>query len=449
MKHLDANDIANINAFTQRWGQRFTNASQPVDVVTFYDLAEECRDLNFELDQHKGLHSMSAKYPGSFNIKYPAVLPPILRNVNDLKMLCSAVYTQAVYLNILGKQLTKLSNSATRCWFVFMLNRISELSRSEDSFHYGELFRGKCIGVRIISSNIVESDRCLIPEMSRQEFVVPPGNGICFLESAYDDAVAPPYKSRSLFFTAQDIDHMYIKKELSDFFRHPHYIQPQVGEQKWKMLLYNETGDVFVYRGPLGANCFGETSEERKVAKNISDRLRMIAGEPDIYGFNDPCYEKQVSCITLELESAIRRVSSCDTLDSQCREMKNLIVIDRYKQYMSIEQHDSKGNHIFHQYDLRSRIVQELKKFPAETLFRKFGDKKCSATRPEDGEERYKITVEYSYGEPYVVSGVFIKDEVPLDYLDFASSIASIVNDFGIIAMLSPREYYDGGCEHK
>ena len=113
-----------IHLFCKRWEELLPSGEQAEH--EFADsFGEECEELGFQMDT---ANEFSKRYPGCFSTGN-SVIDKVINTIDDVDLLGSAVFSQWRYLTHWAYMFTL--NEKTVHWFLLVLDRMKELTRSE------------------------------------------------------------------------------------------------------------------------------------------------------------------------------------------------------------------------------------------------------------------------------------------------------------------------------
>ena len=113
----------NTKEFVQKWLQKFQDPNICyIELVEHY-FADDCRELEFEMDCG---HAFCERYGSAFN--NVDELLKIIDEINDIKLLGSAVFSKWRYFNHWAYSGAEILEPKNREWFIIALKRLEELT---------------------------------------------------------------------------------------------------------------------------------------------------------------------------------------------------------------------------------------------------------------------------------------------------------------------------------
>ena len=113
----------NIKEFTEKWLERFQDLNICyIELVEHY-FADDCQALGFEMDCGHAFHE---HYGNAIN--NADELLKIIDEIDDIRLLGSAIYSQWRYFNHWAYSGAEILESENREWFIIALKRLEELA---------------------------------------------------------------------------------------------------------------------------------------------------------------------------------------------------------------------------------------------------------------------------------------------------------------------------------
>lgn len=428
---FDERTLKYIGIWSQKWAIYCLDPQSNPDINQIESFLEEGRALGIKPDTMLGGNSFHSRYPDGANYNNVTPLPNILRDCTNVEMLCGAVMNQAMFLNSRYMGSPFFINNSARCWFVMMLNRISDLSAGVHRLNEYQSFRGKCIGFRLLSNNS-SNEKTHSSLFSRQYIACNLNGGLCFVESPFDHTDSPVGKHRFFYDNVKSKNIVSIIEQLGDFFSKKRNIPEYDDEAHWELVLYSDNGNRYKYVGPISPMCFGVDKATMSFANKLCGMLVNILGEPDLYLFDSVFYSKDVMSVTLDFrdinsdESSGIVANSIDTPDRR-------IELDRYHKRVAITRWEN--SRVVYKCSYIGRDAMKLvKSLDGEKLFSYF---KSLENENNNNNHNlyghcgtYDFTVRYTQGAPYHVKG-FFREELPSEYRDIIEQIRDLLVDRG------------------
>ena len=116
-------DIEQVYTFAVRWLNKFRDPNINIEELEDHIMANDCNSLGFIMDCG---NAFSKKYGQAFS-DYTE-LSKIIDDVNDIKLLVSAIYSRWRYFNrwaYSGEEILKRENLS---WFILALDRLATLA---------------------------------------------------------------------------------------------------------------------------------------------------------------------------------------------------------------------------------------------------------------------------------------------------------------------------------
>ncbi len=125
MNHTKGRAYLNqVHAFACKWIEKFRDPDMHYTELVDHWMADDCQSLGFIMDCGK---SFSEKYNINASYNYNA-LREIIREINDIQLLGSAVYSQWRYFNHWAYSGDEILIPENRAWFLLALEHLKVLS---------------------------------------------------------------------------------------------------------------------------------------------------------------------------------------------------------------------------------------------------------------------------------------------------------------------------------
>lgn len=237
-------EMAQIHEFAVKWCDKFIDKNiNYIELVDHY-MADDCDALGFEMDCG---HAFSKKY-GNVANNFEA-LERIIRQVTDIPLLSSAIYSQWRYFNHWAYSGAKILEPQNRAWFTIALSRLAELSDG-----HVVLFKGETQKVRIISNNICYGPASEPNEEVEQYITVNSEGRVWFSAYNFGSGYSEHEKSRSKIYKIDKDAATKVLDSIAAYFRNEYIEVFATGIGEWNMEITNTEGKVYKFRGSLCAD---------------------------------------------------------------------------------------------------------------------------------------------------------------------------------------------------
>ena len=139
-------EIDKIHNFAKKWLGEFKNPTVSYEKLVSHDFGEECSELGFQV--YCG-HIFTEKYG---KINDPKVFKEALKDITDINLLGSAIYSKWNYFNSWAYSSAEILEDKNHEWFILALEHLAKLSEAKP---YGNIKKIKIISNKISSEHYI------------------------------------------------------------------------------------------------------------------------------------------------------------------------------------------------------------------------------------------------------------------------------------------------------
>lgn len=205
----------------------------------------------------------------------------------------------------------------------------------------------------------------------------------------------------------------------------------------WVLAITNTDDMAFLFRGALCCTNL-ELSE-------ISTSLREALGMPYLYLFDGECCKDRIEKVTLEYEMAdvlkppAHAAKEQEEIELSYRE--RVLIYRKAGVVVQIQQYGN-GFETAKEFHANSAVSELLNDIYSDDLFSQMPNNPLEATPDPQRYRKYRLSVEFLYGEPLELAGSFEKDGLPSDFPKFAEAVLRFIQHFcSAQEVLSPNIY--------
>ncbi len=424
-------DNKKIYKFAIKWRDKFMEEDIDYTHLVGKMLADECKELGFIMDCGK---SFIDRYPKAFN-DY-RILEDIIDNVDDMKMLGSAIYSQWRYYNHWAYNSADILKTQNRKWFVLAFNRLASLT-GENPF----VFSGEPLKIRIISNTIHHGPMPNPEDEIEQRFTMDSDGNVSFASYAFGSGIHQHKQIKSDNWTIDKDDAKKILMTLASYFGRENKAISCEDAGHWYLEMTNTAGKDYVFKGSL---CKKLILNKVDISELIRDTLNMY----ELYLFDENTYDDRIDKILIEYErnsqtiNVNKNISSCAMIDNKgLVDYSEHLIIDRKQDEIQYIRNISKDCILSNSYKIKDGISALLDEISDRDLLSKKIENDKKVERRACDDKHYRVVIDYKIANQKIISGSFDKHGLPDGWAEFADRIYHFINFYGDGEILSPCIY--------
>lgn len=418
-----------VNCFALKWLAKFQDISATERSVTD-GFAEDCFALGFKMDCGQ---AFDEAYPSaSQGVKE---LEAIIDQVDDIPLLGSGIFSRWRYVTH-WDQYASLLDANYRPWFIVALTRLASISEGEQKLP--PLFVGSPVKMRLVSNRIGYGP-CPEPDDEVEQRLVIHSTGKACISRYLNGPGAggkPIRKStRRLCIPLENA--LDILNRLKDYYSSYHELAFVTDVGTWDLFLTNSDGKTFRYTGFFCA-------EEGSFFSDISRELRGRLNMPDIYAFDGNYVEDRIERIELDYRR-VRKLKPPETFDPDSVyatwNYGERITINRADDTIEYFQKIAQECDVLRRYHVLEGVSYFLDSWDVGTLFKRFYEAPTDAAVDPLDVNEYTLTVNYLYGSPLEITGIYDRDGLPTDWPKFMEELVDFLNFYSAGELVAPSIY--------
>lgn len=419
-----------IHEFAIRWFEKYRNSSTK-EYEVGEGFGDECFALGFEMDCGK---AFEAEFPDTNALNDYEALDKIIEQVQDVSLLCSAIFSKWRYVThwTFGEQLLSPQN---RPWFILAFGRLAALTSEDGTNPF--IFEGQVQKIQITSNNIGYGPCPEPDEEVEQKLTIVADGRVWFSGYNYGQGFEQYERGRTKSYSIRKEAAAYILNAVGTYFSNDYDTVFATDIGSWEMTITNTEGKPYHFKGSLCCDFYVD-------GVDLSDLIRDTLDMPDLFVFDGNYKPDRVDKITIDYHRVTKikpKVPISDTVEYCTWDYSEQLVIDRETETLEHTQHVGSGCIITRKYYVQEGVIGLLDDLDADCLFEHIvGNAPDVITDPLETKD-YEITVEFKKRPQLVIKGTYDKNGLPSDFPELAEDILDFMQFYGIGEILNPSVY--------
>ncbi len=419
-----------IHEFAIRWFEKYRNSSTK-EYEVGEGFGDECFALGFEMDCGK---AFEAEFPDTNALNDYEALDKIIEQVQDVSLLCSAIFSKWRYVThwTFGEQLLSPQN---RPWFILAFGRLAALTSEDGTNPF--IFEGQVQKIQITSNNIGYGPCPEPDEEVEQKLTIVADGRVWFSGYNYGQGFEQYERGRTKSYSIGKEAAAYILNAVGTYFSNDYDTVFATDIGSWEMTITNTEGKPYHFKGSLCCDFYVD-------GVDLSDLIRDTLDMPDLFVFDGNYKPDRVDKITIDYHRVTKikpKVPISDTVEYCTWDYSEQLVIDRETETLEHTQRVGSGCIITRKYYVQEGVIGLLDDLDADCLFEHIvGNAPDVITDPLETKD-YEITVEFKKRPQLVIKGTYDKNGLPSDFPELAEDILDFMQFYGIGEILNPSVY--------
>lgn len=419
-----------IHEFAIRWFEKYRNSSTK-EYEVGEGFGDECFALGFEMDCGK---AFEAEFPDTNALNDYEALDKIIEQVQDVSLLCSAIFSKWRYVThwTFGEQLLSPQN---RPWFILAFGRLAALTSEDGTNPF--IFEGQVQKIQITSNNIGYGPCPEPDEEVEQKLTIVADGRVWFSGYNYGQGFEQYERGRTKSYSIGKEAAAYILNAVGTYFSNDYDTVFATDIGSWEMTITNTEGKPYHFKGSLCCDFYVD-------GVDLSDLIRDTLDMPDLFVFDGNYKPDRVDKITIDYHRVTKikpKVPISDTVEYCTWDYSEQLVIDRETETLEHTQRVGSGCIITRKYYVQEGVIGLLDDLDADCLFEHIvGNAPDVITDPLETKD-YEITVEFKKRPQLVIKGTYDKNGLPSDFPELAEDILDFMQFYSIGEILNPSVY--------
>jgi len=419
-----------IHEFAIRWFEKYRNSSTK-EYEVGEGFGDGCFALGFEMDCGK---AFEAEFPDTNALNDYEALDKIIEQVQDVSLLCSAIFSKWRYVThwTFGEQLLSPQN---RPWFILAFGRLVALTSEDGTNPF--IFEGQVQKIQITSNNIGYGPCPEPDEEVEQKLTIVADGRVWFSGYNYGQGFEQYERGRTKSYSIGKEAADYILNAVGTYFSNNYDTVFATDIGSWEMTITNTEGKPYHFKGSLCCDFYVD-------GVDLSDLIRDTLDMLDLFVFDGNYKPDRVDKITIDYHRVTKikpKVPISDTVEYCTWDYSEQLVIDRETETLEHTQRVGSGCIITRKYYVQEGVIDLLDDLDADCLFEHIvGNAPDVITDPLETKD-YEITVEFKKRPQLVIKSTYDKNGLPSDFPELAEDILDFMQFYGIGEILNPSVY--------
>ena len=423
--------IDKIHDFTVKWLNKFKDKNISYKELISPHMGKECSEFGFQI--YCG-YTFTEKYG---NINDPKIFKEVLKDIIDINLLGSAIYSKWNYFNSWAYSDAEILKNKNREWFIIALEHLAKLSEIKP---YGNIKKVKIISNRVSSKHYIFNPEDEI----QQSLTINPDGHVWFSAYTSEKRKDGKYKKNRMhnFRIDSSVAENIIDDIISCFIGCEYdNITPLTKEPIWTIEITTDEGKIIKFYDQFYADF-----EELDLVEDLSAQIHKSLKIPNLFLFDGKFEEDIIDRIVVDYH----RITKINTKRAFDKEKKPFdwnyierLIVDRETKTIEHIQNVGLGCTVSKKYTSENEIDDILNDLDIDSFLEKdvIEEKYYDLKIMPFDERKYTITVTLRNGGDKKISGTYDKKGLPSGWEDFAETVYSFISFYGCGEILSSAVY--------